>query len=174
VGHQEALWTGLSSGMLDSVGTDHCPFMFEQKQMGKDDFTKIPNGAAGIEDRLTMLHTHGVLGGHFDLQRMVALGSTHPARIFGLYPRKGTIAVGSDADIVVFDPAAEGVRGAKAHHSKADRSIFEGFNVKGLPEQVIVNGRVQYEKGTLSVEKGAGRFIERDVNHKRMPHLAEA
>lgn len=173
-GHQEALWTGLSTGMLDSVGTDHCPFMFEQKKMGKDDFTKIPNGAAGIEDRLTMMHTHGVLGGHFDLQRMVALGSTHPARIFGLYPRKGTIAVGSDADIVVFDPNAKGVRGAKHHHSKADRSIFEGFKVQGLPAQVIVNGKVQYENGRLAVEKGAGRFIERAVNHAQMPHMAEA
>lgn len=174
VGHHEALWNGISTGMLDSVGTDHCPFTFEQKKMGKDDFTKIPNGAAGIEDRLAMLHTHGVLKGHFDLQRMVALGSTNPARIFGLYPRKGTIAVGSDADIVVFDPDAEGVRGAKAHHSKADRSIFEGFKVKGLPDRVIVNGRIQYEKGKLAVEKGAGRFLERAVQMQHMPHAAGA
>ncbi len=172
VGHQESLWNGISTGMLDSVGTDHCPFMFEQKKMGKDDFTKIPNGAAGIEDRLMMLHTHGVLKGRFDLQRMVALGSTNPARIFGLYPRKGTIAVGSDADLVVFDPNARGKRGAKAHHSKADRSIFEGFEVTGMPSQVIVNGRVQFEKGKLSVEKGAGRFIERAVQQTHMPHMA--
>jgi dihydropyrimidinase len=169
LGHHEALWTGISSGMLDSVGTDHCPFLMEQKRMGKDDFTKIPNGAAGIEDRLMMLYTHGVGRGHFDLQRMVALGSTNPARIFGLYPRKGTIAVGSDADIVVFDPSAEGVRGAGTHHSNADRSIFEGFKVKGMPSQVIVNGRVQFEGGKLSVEKGAGRFIERHVQ-AGVPH----
>jgi dihydropyrimidinase len=174
VGHQEALWTGLSTGMLDTMGTDHCPFLFEQKKMGKDDFTKIPNGAAGIEDRLMMMHSHGVLKGHFDLQRMVALGSTNAARIFGLYPRKGTIAVGSDADIVVFDPKAEGVRGVKAHHSKADRSIFEGFKVKGMPSQVVVNGRVQFAGGKLTVEKGAGRFIERAVSHGHIPHAAGA
>jgi dihydropyrimidinase len=160
--------------MLDTMGTDHCPFLFEQKKMGKDDFTKIPNGAAGIEDRLMMMHTHGVLKGHFDLQRMVALGSTNAARIFGLYPRKGTIAVGSDADIVVFDPKAEGVRGVKAHHSKADRSIFEGFKVKGMPSQVVVNGRVQFAGGKLTVEKGAGRFIERAVSHGHIPHAAGA
>jgi dihydropyrimidinase len=172
VGHHDALWNGISTGMLDSVGTDHCPFTFEQKRMGKSDFTKIPNGAAGIEDRLMMLHTHGVSKGRFELQRMVALGCTNPARIFGLYPRKGTIAVGSDADIVVFDPKAEGVRGAKAHHSKADRSIFEGFLVKGMPDRVIVNGRVQFEKGRLAVEKGAGRFLERAVQRRHMPHVA--
>src|SRR2546428_367844 len=91
LGHHEALWTGLSSGMLDSIGTDHCPFTMEQKRAGKDNFTLIPNGAAGIEDRLQLLYTYGVCEGHFDLQRMVALGSTNPARIFGLYPRKGTV-----------------------------------------------------------------------------------
>ena len=100
----------------------------------------------------------------------VALGSTNPARIFGLYPRKGTIAVGADADIVVFDPNATGVRGAKTHHSRADRSIFEGFKVKGRPSQVIVNGKVQFVDGKLSVEKGAGRFLQREVSRTHVAH----
>lgn len=170
VGHHDALWTGLTSGMLDSVGTDHCPFTMEQKRMGKDDFTRIPNGAAGIEDRLAMLYTYGVCDGHFDLQRMVALGSTNPARIFGLYPRKGTVAVGSDADLVIYDPTGESVRSARTHHSKSDRSIFEGFKVRGKPTHVIVNGRIQFRDGKLDVERGAGRFIQRQVTKSGPPH----
>ncbi|MGH7730543.1 MAG: dihydropyrimidinase, partial [Candidatus Eiseniibacteriota bacterium] len=169
VGHHDALWTGLTSGMLDSIGTDHCPFTMEQKRMGKDNFTLIPNGAAGIEDRLQLLYTYGVCEGHFDLQRMVALGSTNPARIFGLYPRKGTVAVGSDADLVLYDPTGESVRSAKTHHSKCDRSIFEGFNVKGRPTHVIANGRVQFRDGKLDVERGAGRFIKREVTKSGPP-----
>jgi len=163
-GHHETLWTAVANGMLDSVGTDHCPFTFEQKKMGKDNFTLIPNGAAGIEDRLALMHTFGVRGGHFDLQRMVALGSTQPARVFGLYPRKGTIAVGSDADLVIFDPDARGTRSAKTHHSRADRSIVEGFAVRGAPTHVLVGGVVRYEKGKLTTERGTGRFIARTVD----------
>jgi dihydropyrimidinase len=170
IGHHDALWRGLVNGMLDSVGTDHCPFTMEQKRMGKDNFTLIPNGAAGIEDRLQMLYTYGVCDGRFDLQRMVALGSTNPARIFGLYPRKGTIAVGSDADLVVYDPAATGTRSAKTHFSRADRSIFEGFKVKGRPAYVVANGRVQFGDGKLKVERGAGKFVERRPG----PHAAVA
>src|SRR5580765_4201917 len=167
LGHHESLWRGLTNGMLDSVGTDHCPFTMEQKKAGAANFTLIPNGAAGIEDRLQLLYTYGVGEGRFDLQRMVALGSTNPARIFGLYPRKGTIAVGSDADIVVYDPSATGTRGAKVHHSRADRSIFEGFKVKGKPTTVIVAGRVQFADGKLKVERGAGKFIARKpVKHR--------
>jgi dihydropyrimidinase len=162
-GHHEALWHGLENGMLDTVGTDHCPFTMEQKRMGKERFTLIPNGAAGIEDRLALLFTHGVAAGRFDLQRMVALGATNPARVFGLYPRKGTIAVGSDADLVLWDPSATGTRSAKTHHSRADRSIFEGFRTHGAPSHVVVNGRVQYADGKLSVERGAGRFLARRI-----------
>ena len=168
-GHHDALWRGLSSGMLDSIGTDHCPFTFEQKKAGKDDFTLIPNGAAGIEDRLQLLYTYGVCEGRFDLQKMVALGSTNAAKIFGLYPRKGTVAVGADADLVIYDPASEGTRGAKTHHSKSDRSIFEGFKVRGKPTHVIVNGRVQYANGNLKVERGAGRFMKREVTRRGTP-----
>ena len=168
MGHHDALWRGLSNGMLDSVGTDHCPFTFEQKQMGKDNFMLIPNGAAGIEDRLQMMYTYGVCEGRFDVQRMVELGSTNPARIFGLYPRKGTVAVGADADLVIYDPQPAGTRSAKTHHSRADRSIFEGWKVQGQPTTVIVNGKVNFAGGKLKVERGAGRFVAR----KPMPHVA--
>ncbi len=175
MGHHDALWRGLVNGMLDTVGTDHCPFMMEQKRMGKDNFTMIPNGAAGIEDRLQMLYTYGVSEGRFDLQRMVALGSTNVAKVFGLYPRKGTIAVGSDADLVVYDPSSTGVRSAKTHHSRADRSIFEGFKVKGAPTTVVVNGRVQFADGKLMTERGAGRFIQRKAGQPaRTPEQAAA
>jgi len=170
MGHHDALWRGLGNGMLDSVGTDHCPFLFEQKKMGKDNFTLIPNGAAGVEDRLQLLYTYGVCEGRFDLQRMVELGSTSPAPIFGL-ARKGTIAVGADADLVVYDPSWKGARSAKTHFSKSDRSIFEGFSVKGRPSHVVVNGRVQFADGKLKVERGAGRFIKRAVTPT--PHGAE-
>ncbi|HYM82284.1 MAG TPA: dihydropyrimidinase [Candidatus Limnocylindria bacterium] len=167
VGHHDALWRGVANGMLDAIGTDHCPFTMEQKRMGKNNFTMIPNGAAGIEDRMQLLYTYGVCEGKFDLQRMVALGSTNAARIFGLYPRKGTIAVGSDADLVIYDPAGEGTRSAKTHRSKSDRSIFEGFKVKGRPTHVVVSGRVVYRDGKLDAEPGAGRFLERQVKSAR-------
>src|SRR5262245_8484277 len=169
MGHHDALWRGLKTGMLDSVGTDHCPFTMEQKRMGKDNFTLIPNGAAGVEDRLQILYTYGVCEGKFDLQKMVALGSTNPARIFGLYPRKGGIAVSADADLVVYDPSYTGTRSAKTHHSRSDRSIFEGFKVKGRPTSVIVNGRVQFADGKLKVERGAGRFVKREAMRPGAP-----
>jgi dihydropyrimidinase len=165
LGHHESLWRGLTTGLLDSVGTDHCPFSMEQKRAGKGNFTLIPNGAAGVEDRLQLMYTYGVCTGRFDLERMVALGSTNPARIFGLYPRKGTIAVGSDADLVVYDPTSTGTRSARTHHSRSDRNIFEGFKVKGKPTHVVVHGRVQYRDGKLDVERGAGRFLKRELAH---------
>ena len=160
-GHHEALWGGLAGGVLDTVGTDHCAFTMEQKRLGRDDFTRIPGGLPGIEDRLQLLYTYGVCEGRFDLQRMVALGSTNPARIFGLYPRKGEIAVGSDADLVLYDPGGTSVRSARTHHSKCDRNPYEGFAVKGSPTHVIVNGRVCCADGRLDVERGAGRFLAR-------------
>jgi len=171
LGHHEALWSGLSNGMLDSVGTDHCPFTHEQKKMGAKDFTKIPNGAAGIEDRLAILYTHGVAAGRFSLEKLVDLGSTAPARIFGL-AKKGTVAVGMDADVVIFDPESKGVRSARTHFSKADRSIFEGFDVKGKVERTIVGGRVAFENGKLMAERGSGRFIARKPTHfARQPEV---
>jgi len=164
LGHHEALWAGVSNRMLDSVGTDHCPFTHEQKKMGAKDFTKIPNGAAGIEDRLAILYTHGVVGGKFSLERLVELGSAAPARIFGL-EKKGAVAVGMDADLVVFNPEGKSVRSAKTHFSRADRSIFEGFEVKGKVEKTIVGGRVAFDNGKLRAERGAGRFIARNPTH---------
>jgi len=164
VGHHDALWSGLSNRMLDSVGTDHCPFTHEQKKMGISDFTKIPNGAAGIEDRLALLYTYGVRGGHFDLCRMVELGATAPARIFGL-AKKGSIAVGMDADVVLFDPAGERTLSAKTHHSKADRSVFEGFKVQGRVARTIASGVTVWDGRRLTTTRGAGRFVARRPSH---------
>ncbi|WP_437324273.1 dihydropyrimidinase [Sorangium sp. So ce381] len=161
-GHQDALWAALSSGLIQTVATDHCPFnQVGQKDMGKDDFSRIPNGAAGIENRLALLWTYGVLEGRIDVHRFVDLFSTQPAKIFGLYPRKGSIVPGGDADLVVFDPKGTSTISAKTHHHRCDRSIFEGFEVKGKPTHVIVNGRVQCADGKLDVERGAGRYLPR-------------
>ena len=164
VGHHDALWHGLSNRMLDTVGTDHCPFTHEQKRAGIGDFTKIPNGAAGIEDRLALLYTYGVRAGHFDVSRMVELGSTGPARIFGL-AKKGSVAVGMDADLVLFDPAGERTLSAKTHHSRADRSIFEGYKVSGRVARTISGGRTVWDGHKLTTTRGAGRFIARKPTH---------
>jgi dihydropyrimidinase len=164
VGHHDALWNALSNRLLDTVGTDHCPFTHEQKLMGRGDFTKIPNGAAGIEDRLALLYTFGVLAGRFDLPRMVELGSTAPARIFGLV-KKGSVAVGKDADLVIFDPDGERTLGAKTHHSHADRSIFEGTRVRGSVARTIVNGVTVWDGKALATTRGAGRFVARKPTH---------
>ncbi len=164
-GHQEVLWAALKSGILQTVATDHCPFNQKgQKDMGKDDFRMIPNGAAGIEHRLALLYTHGVLKGRIDLHQFVDLTSTRPAKIFGLYPRKGSITLGADADLVVWDPEGTATISAKTHHHKVDRSIYEGFELKGVPSTVVVNGRVQYQDGDLKVERGAGRYLKRTLD----------
>jgi len=164
-GNQDPLWAALSSGMLQVVATDHCPFNLKgQKDMGREDFTKIPNGAAGIQNRLGLLWTYGVETGRLDINRFVDIFSTQPAKIFGLYPRKGTIMPGSDADLVVYDPTTESVISAKTHLHKCDRNIFEGFALKGKPTHVVVNGRVQYKEGDLKVERGAGRYIKRKLS----------
>ncbi len=163
-GHQEPLWAALGSGILEVVGTDHCPFnQVGQKDMGKGDFRKIPNGAAGMQDRLSLLYTHGVLEGRIDLNQFVDLTSTRAAKIFGLYPRKGSITIGADADLVVWDPEGTRTISAKTHTHKCDRSIFEGFAVQGIPSTVIASGRVQYRDGDLKVERGAGRYLPRSA-----------
>jgi dihydropyrimidinase len=162
-GHQEALWAALKCGMLQTTGTDHITFSHEQKLGGKDDFRLIPNGAGGIQDRLSLLWHHGVRAGRLTEHQFVDLTSTRAAKIFGLYPRKGAIAVGADADVVVWDPEGTRTIRAKTHFHRNDRSIFEGFQVTGVPSTVLVNGRVAYVDGDLRVEKGSGRFLRRSV-----------
>jgi len=162
--HQEKLWQGLAHDTLQVVSTDHCPFCFkEQKELGRDDFTKIPNGGPGIEHRLSLIYTGGVHGGRFSPNRFVQLVATAPAKLFGLFPRKGTIAVGSDADLVVFDTAAEQVISASTHHMKVDYSMFEGIRVKGLPKSVLSRGRTIVENGKFAGKPGSGEFVRRQT-----------
>jgi dihydropyrimidinase len=160
--HQERLWKGLAQDTLQVVSTDHCPFCFkEQKELGKNDFTKIPNGGPGVEHRLSLIYSGGVHGGHFSANRFVQLVSTAPAKLFGLYPAKGTIAVGSDADIVIFDPEAEEVLSAHTHHMRVDYSMFEGIHVKGITQTVLSRGRVIIENNKFVGKVGAGQFVRR-------------
>ncbi len=162
--HQEKLWQGLARDTLQVVSTDHCPFCYkEQKELGKDDFTKIPNGGPGIEHRLSLVYSGGVHGKHFSANRFVQLVSTAPAKLFGLYPRKGTIAVGSDADLVVFDANEEQVISAKTHHMRVDYSMFEGIRVKGVAKMVMSRGRLVIEGGKFVGRPGAGEFIRRQT-----------
>jgi dihydropyrimidinase len=163
--HQEKLWHGLTHDHLQVVSTDHCPFCFkEQKELGRDDFTKIPNGGPGVEHRLSLIYTGGVHGKRFSANRFVELVSTTPAKLFGLFPRKGTIAVGSDADIVLFDPNAEHTISAKTHHMRVDYSMFEGIKVKGLPKTVLSRGRTIIDNNKFTGRPGAGQFL------RRQPH----
>jgi dihydropyrimidinase len=156
------LWDGLKSDNLQVVSTDHCPFCFEdQKALGKDDFTKIPNGGPGIENRLQLLHHHGVNAGRITLNRFVEIVSTAPARIFGMYPKKGAIAPGSDADIVVWDPKAEHLISAKTHHMRVDYSMFEGFRVQGNARQVFSRGELIVEYGRYIGRTGRGQYLRR-------------
>ena len=160
--NQEVLWNAVRTDVLSAVSTDHCAFLWDgQKSLGKDDFSKIPNGGPGLENRLTMIHHFGVGQGRITLNRMVELLSTNPAKLFGLYPRKGTIAPGSDADIVVFDPAKEQTISAATHHSKADYNLYEGTTVVGVAETVLLRGNVLVDGGELVASAGIGRFVQR-------------
>src|SRR5690349_14092111 len=160
--HQEKLWQGLAKDTLQVVSTDHCPFCFkEQKEMGKDDFTKIPNGGPGIEHRLSLIYTGGVHGKRFSPNRFVEIVSTAPAKLFGLYPRKGTIAVGSDADMVIFNPDQEETISAKTHHMRVDYSMFEGIKIKGAPKTVFSRGKAVIDAGKFVGRPGAGQFLRR-------------
>ena len=160
--HQDVLWKGLAKNDLQVISTDHCPFcMQEQKELGRDDFSKIPNGAPGIETRLTLVHNGGVRPGRISMNRFVELCSTTPARMFGLFPRKGTIAVGSDADLVVFDPNRQATLGVKTLHMKVDYNPYEGTIVQGAPATVISNGAVIIDGDRFVGRKGAGRFLRR-------------
>jgi dihydropyrimidinase len=160
--NQDVLWNAVRTDILSVVSTDHCAFLWDgQKTMGKDDFSKIPNGAPGLENRLQMVHEFGVRAGRISLNRMVELLSTNPAKLFGLYPRKGTIAVGSDADIVVFDPERKVTISATTHHSRSDYNLFEGTEVTGSPEVVLLRGNVLVENDELVAAPGVGQFVRR-------------
>jgi len=160
--HQAELWDALVKDDLQVVSTDHCPFNFKgQKDLGKDDFTKIPNGGPAIEDRLTLLYTGGVHGGRFSANRFVDLVSTKPAKIFGMYPRKGTLAPGSDADIVIWDPNEERTISARTHHMRVDYSMFEGIRTKGAAKTVLCRGKTLIENSKFVGRAGMGKFIAR-------------
>jgi dihydropyrimidinase len=162
--HQEKLWNGLKQDHLQVVSTDHCPFCFkEQKELGRDDFTKIPNGGPGIEHRMSLIYSGGVAQGRFSVNRFVELVSTTPAKLFGLYPRKGTIAIGSDADLVIFDPARKHTISAKTHHMRVDYSMFEGIEVTGMPDIVLSRGQVIVEGNKFTGRPGAGEFLKRSL-----------
>ncbi|MBK5259330.1 MAG: dihydropyrimidinase [Thermoanaerobaculia bacterium] len=162
--NQEKLWRGLQFNDLQVVATDHCPFCFkEQKELGKDDFTKIPNGGPGVEHRMSLVYNGGVATGKISLNRFVEIVSTNPARIFGLFPRKGTIAVGSDADIVIFDPDEEMTISAKTHHMNVDYSCYEGVRVRGVTKTVLSRGKVVIEEGKYAGKPGNGKFLKRGL-----------
>jgi dihydropyrimidinase len=164
--HQEKLWNGLATDHLQVVSTDHCPFCFkEQKEMGKDDFSKIPNGGPGVENRLSLVYTGGVGKGRFSVNRFVELVSTTPAKLFGLYPRKGTVAVGSDADLVIFDPHRKQVISAKTHHMRVDYSMFEGVEVEGVPRQVYSRGKLIVDGDKFLGRAGQGQFLKRQASN---------
>lgn len=164
-GNHKHLWDALAQGLVDTVATDHCPFDLEQKALGIGNFTKIPNGIPAIEDRVNLMYTYGVKAGKLDIHRFVDALSTRAARLFGLFPRKGTIAVGSDADIVVYDPDWRGTVSAKTHHVNNDYSGFEGYEIEGRPSTVTVRGVVQVQDGAFVGEPGRGRFLARTPNH---------
>src|SRR5580765_5708821 len=163
--NQAALWNALADGSIDTVGTDHCPFDAEQKLLGKDSFVSIPNGISGIEDRVNLLYTHGVKRRRLDLDRFVDAASTRPAKLFGLFPRKGTIAVGSDADLVVYDANYRGVVSAKSQHVNNDYNAFEGMEIEGRPSVVTVRGKIQVRDGKFVGERGRGKMLKREASH---------
>ncbi len=161
--HQGSLWRGLRTNDLAVVSTDHCPFCFvEQKELGRGDFSKIPNGIPSVEHRMDLLH-QGVAAGELSLARWVEVASTTPARMFGLYPRKGTIQPGSDADIVIYDPHARQVLSAATHHMNVDYSAYEGIEVTGKVDTVLSRGRVVIDAGEYRGEPGHGRFLKREL-----------
>jgi len=157
----EPLWKGLKLGYLQEVSTDHCPFNFKgQKELGRETFTKIPNGGPGVEDRLSLVY-HGAMQRGFSLNKFVDITSTASAKMFGMFPKKGTIAVGSDADIVIYDPNRERTISAKTHHMNCDYSLFEGWKIKGYPETVLSHGKVIIENNEYKGRPGEGKFLKR-------------
>ncbi len=159
---QETLWAGLNQGMVQVVATDHCPFMWEQKLMGKDDFSKIPNGHPAVENRMELLFSEGVNKGRITLNKYVEVASTNAAKIFGMFPRKGTIAVGSDADIILIDPNEKHTLSAKTHHMNVDYSGYEGWELTGKVKTVLLRGQVVIDNNECKVQKGYGKFVKRN------------
>jgi dihydropyrimidinase len=162
--HQDSLWAGLASGSLSVVATDHCAFTTAQKRTGIGDFTRIPNGTGGLEDRMPMLWTQGVRTGRITPNEFVAVTSTNVAKIFGMYPRKGAVAVGADADLVVWDPEKSKTITAATQQSAIDYNVFEGHTVTGLPRFTLTRGRVAVHDGEMRGEEGHGQFIAREPN----------
>ena len=159
---QETLWAGLNQGLVNVVATDHCPFMWEQKLMGKDDFSKIPNGHPAIENRMELLFNEVVNKGRITLNKYVEVASTNAAKIFGMFPKKGTIAIGSDADIVLFDPNEKHTLSAKTHHMNVDYSGYEGWQLTGKVKTVLLRGKVVIDNNECKVSKGYGQFVKRN------------
>lgn len=159
---QATLWAGINQGLVQVVATDHCPFKWEQKLMGRDDFSKIPNGHPAIENRMELLYSEGVHTGKITLNKYVEVACTNPAKIFGMFPRKGTLAPGSDADIVVFDPNETHTLSVSTHHMNVDYSAYEGWPITGKVKTVILRGKVAIDKEKCLVEKGYGKFIKRN------------
>lgn len=163
--NQAVLWNALALGAIDTVGTDHCPFDTEQKLLGKNSFVSIPNGIPGIEDRVNLLYTYGVKRGRLDLDRFVDAASTRAAKLFGLFPLKGTIAVGSDADLVIYDTNYRGAVSVKTQHTNNDYNAFEGMEIEGRPSVVTVRGKVQVRDGKFVGERGRGKMLKRQPTH---------
>jgi dihydropyrimidinase len=159
---QATLWAGINQGLVQVVGTDHCPFEWKKKLMGEKDFSKIPNGHPAIEHRMELLFSEGVNKGKISLNKYVEVTSANSAKIFGMFPRKGTIGIGSDADIVIFDPEKKHIISAKTHHMNVDYSGYEGWEVKGKVETVLLRGKVAIEKGKEKINKGYGKFVNRE------------
>ncbi len=158
---QQTLWAGINQGLVQVVATDHCPFMWEQKLMGEKDFSKIPNGHPAIENRMELLFSEGVVEGKITLNKYVEVACTNPAKIFGMFPRKGTIAVGSDADIVIFDPNEKHTISAKTHHMNVDYSGYEGWETTGKVKTVLLRGQIAIDDNKCLLHKGYGQFIKR-------------
>lgn len=159
---QDALWAAINQGTIQVVATDHCPFMWEQKKMGEGDFSKIPNGHPAIEHRLELLYSEGVRKGKISLNKFVEVTASNPARIFGMYPQKGSVAVGSDADLVIFDPLEKHTISSKTHHMHCDYSAYEGWEVTGKCKTVILRGKVVVDDNKIWTEKGFGKFVKRN------------
>ena len=157
------LWNALAAGEIDTVATDHCPFDTSQKRLGQESFINIPNGIPGIEDRVNLLYTYGVSRGSLDIHRFVDAASTRAAKLFGLYPRKGTVAVGSDADLVVYDPSHRGTISVATQHVNNDYNGFEGMAIDGRPSVVTVRGLVQVRDGQFVGDRRRGRLLRRDA-----------